>query len=107
MGTQRDPDLIGRITIMSHSSSLCISIRLNKRQASGPVMMGSGRTGVQLLRKSIHPLVVDQHGEVEEDFLVHGDFEFFAGGGTNVPDPPGALPDEHALMAVVGRQDGG
>src|ERR1039458_5586398 len=84
-----------------------LNLRLYWRQASGPVKTGAGRTETQLLRKSIHPLVVDQDGEVEEDFLVHGNFEFFAGGGTDVPDHPGALADEHALVAIVGRQDGG
>src|ERR1017187_10051870 len=84
-----------------------LNLRLYWRQARGPAKMGAGRTVIQFLRKSIHPLVVDQYVEVEEDFLVHGDLEFFAGGGTDVPDHPGTLSDGHALMAVVRRQDGG
>jgi hypothetical protein len=35
---------------------------------------------IQLLRKPGHPLVVHQHGKIEVDFTVYGDFEFFAGG---------------------------
>src|SRR5260221_10145466 len=107
MGTQRDPDLIGRITFMSHSTSLTLIYASNCRQASGPVKAGAGGTEVQLLRKSIHPLLVDQHGEVKEDLLVHRDFEFLAGGRTDILYLPGALSDEHALVAVVGRQYGG
>src|SRR5207245_1955255 len=55
----------------------------------------------------LHPILIHQHVEVEEDFLVHGDFEFFAGETADVFDLPRALADEHALVTLVGGEDGG
>lgn len=69
------------------------------------VLLGSCASGNQCSR--VHPLVVDQHVEVEVDFLVHRDFEFFAGEAADVANFARALADEHPLVAVVGREDDG
>ena len=56
---------------------------------------------------SIHPVLVHEHVEVEEDLLIQGDFEFAAGGAADALDPLGVLADEHALVAFVGGEDDG
>src|ERR1043166_2349184 len=59
------------------------------------------------LTESLHPILIHKHVEVEEDFLVHRDFEFLAGEAADVFDLACALTDEHPLMPVVGGEDGG
>ena len=64
------------------------------------------RTPGPSLGESVHPLIIHQHVEVEEDFLIHGDFEFMAGGAADVLDLPRTLANEHALMTLVSGENG-
>ena len=75
-----------------------------------PVRAGQGKLAIVCHRRlawPVHPVFVDEDVEVEEDFFVHGHFEFFAGETADVANLAGALTDEHALVPVVGGEDVG